>query len=397
MSLTDLEPFTDLFLAIRNGNSKEILHYLPLSPTPNTALFDAIMDFNDNPPGFVKRIFLDPRVRLENDTELLIRLHWSPKFAEIYVALRLRDKFPVHLENSDIEKLSRNITRDLYPIWSISNPKLLISKGYLPKIPIAKERCFLALEMYYFNASTEDIYYWTGFEAYRFVSMLISYPIWTFVTESAAVRIAEATCYSFPCYLHNPSLLYKSNRPKTSMRFLNINNTIRSGNSIPVTRYARDRREGKYHALSPVSYLGTFYYYEKESSVHLSYNRAYISFNKTTAYSELSDSGNLLTGKVLEDHVSGILPADLLMSPEEVSKYQGKVLISNVSDKKRYAGVLLGLYSVEDYLDQKLCKVARDRGYDIVILRSMVGCRQIVTEILDCRDREVSFSNLYTK
>ena len=61
---------------------------------------------------------------------------------------------------------------------------------------------------------------------------------------------------------------------------------------------------------------------------------------------------------------------------------------------KIYAGKTLGLYAIEDCLDQVICKLARKLDLDILILTDMIGSHQIVTEILDTRSRQDSFKNL---
>ena len=52
------------------------------------------------------------------------------------------------------------------------------------------------------------------------------------------------------------------------------------------------------------------------------------------------------------------------------------------------------LYGLEDVWDQPLCVGASKAGYDIVVLENMVGKYQVVTEVLDTRSREDSFSSL---
>ena len=52
------------------------------------------------------------------------------------------------------------------------------------------------------------------------------------------------------------------------------------------------------------------------------------------------------------------------------------------------------MYASEDYLDQEICKMGRERGLDIIVLTHMIGMYQVVTEILDCRNRDISFQRL---
>jgi hypothetical protein len=78
----------------------------------------------------------------------------------------------------------------------------------------------------------------------------------------------------------------------------------------------------------------------------------------------------------------------------EYSKITGKTHKKGLSDKKFYVGKLLELYAVEDELDQQICRLAKEQDIDIIILTNMVGSHQIVTEILDTRNREDSFKSL---
>jgi hypothetical protein len=96
-------------------------------------------------------------------------------------------------------------------------------------------------------------------------------------------------------------------------------------------------------------------------------------------------------------HLRGELPADLLMTPLEYRKLIGKKPKSStlkLPDVPRYIGRDLELYAQEDDLDQPICIFAKKRNIDILILTHMVGSSQVVTEILDTRDRTDSFKSL---
>lgn len=68
--------------------------------------------------------------------------------------------------------------------------------------------------------------------------------------------------------------------------------------------------------------------------------------------------------------------------------------ILKLPQRKRYLGVFLGLYALEDKMDQIICKAAKQKGLELIILNQMIGSHQIVTEILDTRNRIESFSHL---
>ena len=93
------------------------------------------------------------------------------------------------------------------------------------------------------------------------------------------------------------------------------------------------------------------------------------------------------------------LPEDLLMTPNEVHTVSPRwgwtaAEVATLPQDRRYAGVLMGFYANEDFLDQYVCKLARQAGYEVVVLTHMVGSHQVVTEVLDTRARTTSFHNL---
>jgi hypothetical protein len=68
------------------------------------------------------------------------------------------------------------------------------------------------------------------------------------------------------------------------------------------------------------------------------------------------------------------------------------IITNNITNKKYYH--TLGMYAVEDPLDQVVCKFAKYLGFDTVILTNMIGSHQIVSEVLDTRLRAQSFNSL---
>jgi hypothetical protein len=75
---------------------------------------------------------------------------------------------------------------------------------------------------------------------------------------------------------------------------------------------------------------------------------------------------------------------------ENVTTSEAHSLLQN----KYYAGYYLNLYGAEDFLDQLLCIAANKQGYDVVILENMIGSHQVITEVLDTRERRESFKSL---
>jgi len=201
-----------------------------------------------------------------------------------------------------------------------------------------------------------------------------------------------------------PSLVYSSFRPKTDMSLYRVPSSLKTVDekewkTIPVTRYSDGMSRGKYHGEKEegVKYHGTFYYYEPESTTKLAYRTAYRSFNKVTAYEELGGGKCSSIDSILRLWSDKKLPLDLKLTKEQVDCLSGGGdgdIEAEENDIKEYAGNILDLYGAEDGYDQKLCLLAASKGYDIVILEYMVGGFQVVTEILDTRDRLESFRSL---
>jgi len=88
---------------------------------------------------------------------------------------------------------------------------------------------------------------------------------------------------SFPLIFLEPELFYKeSKRPVTNMSLFKQSVQIIGQYRIPVTRYATSMSGRLYntHNSSSSRFIGTFYYYEKESTTFLSYNTSRTFTNK---------------------------------------------------------------------------------------------------------------------
>jgi len=68
--------------------------------------------------------------------------------------------------------------------------------------------------------------------------------------------------------------------------------------------------------------------------------------------------------------------------------------VESLPQVNHYAGHYLSLYAKEDDLDQAICQLGRDHGIDIIILTHMIDSFKIVTEVLDTKDRLISFGSL---
>lgn len=246
---------------------------------------------------------------------------------------------------------------------------------------------------------------------------------WTYKNVEGYKRDALREGGSLGLYLCAPSLLYASNRPKTDMAMFQggMSRVIKredlqagsDGDSfvvldgeiwyvLPVARYAAGMTKGLYFDQeTPQDTCGTFYYLEPESTTFLAYKTRDTFFNKTVCSLAFDGEAQKYSDAPIHEHISGVLPADLMMTPTEamekdVIKDYEKILEQDTSflSQKRYVGYVGDLYAAEDYLDQDICVKGRERGLDVIVLTHMVGMYQVVTEILDTRGRTESFASL---
>lgn len=123
---------------------------------------------------------------------------------------------------------------------------------------------------------------------------------------------------------------------------------------------------GLYYTENNTNFCGTFYYNEPESSTYLAYKTAFVAFNKTDAYEKLSGIyGRYRYGaainKIIRDHISGVIPADFILTPDQVLDFDS-LFSHDLQDREyrrkklpegypaRYEGNLF-VYAVENALD----------------------------------------------
>jgi len=298
-----------------------------------------------------------------------------------------------------------------------------------------------------------EMIFWTikGMEP---ISLLIDHKMWLYCSIEGWITLSLRTGNSLPLLLYSKNDVFPSLRPKTQMLMFkqitslkyNPNNIIihnkfnrniiihnEKYNCLPVSRYASGMSKGLYYNeddgdSETNEYCGTFYYYEPDSNVYLIFNNYRIYKNKFDAinglYNEYINSNvksskytknklqkyiniSYLTQNIFNDDIIKFvekyytseidLPEDLILTPEEIyeiipTKLRKEIL--NEVSVKRYAGVILGLYALEDSYDQIICDLANELDIDVLVLTSMAGSHQIVEEILDVRDRMTSFSCL---
>jgi hypothetical protein len=339
----------------------------------------------------------------------IIRYNKFPEFSQLQYDMEnnLKDKGIVHCY---IEKA---------PL------KQMLNCGFVPCIFYKKFRdkdIKKAVEYYYQNFNDDEIEYWAGIKNFR--HWIQDVGIWTLITKKYADASAEKGD-SYPLILHFSSMLYDSNRPKTTMSnyqvpysnryYGNIKNI--DGLTLPVTRYSSGMSKGLYYekTRSP-DICGRFYYYEPQSQTKLSYETLYKTFNKTTCMREFADilssfgamadmknellfilekteKENPLKITAINNHIDGIYNREMKFSPDEASELGLYKSTMNFPDSQKKVYLDGGVYAFEDKYDQILCKIGSTLGYDIIIFESIIGSHQAVTEVLDTRTD--SFSHLW--
>lgn len=298
----------------------------------------------------------------------------------------------------------------------VAEPKKFILNGLVPHSINALNQPWM-VDWLLENRSTADIEFWHGIPLDSIVDGLRTERLWLYKSIETWKRECTKKANSLPLLLYCPSLVYSiSKRPKTDMSLFRspfsrsishsdvYNNRVKIEGQvwkvIPVTRYAEGMSKGLYYGSErPVNSCGTFYYVEPQSSTYLAYKTELIAFNKSDACLKLGvDIGELKDEPDLLKHTNGTYRRDLMMTSEEVQRIDRSSNITGTSQRSHYAGERLYMYALEDDLDQRLCIAANELGYDVVILEAMIGRYQVVSEVLDTRRREDSFSCLlYTE
>lgn len=148
----------------------------------------------------------------------------------------------------------------------------------------------------------QQIAWWLSLED---VKEALSYvQLWSFYTKEGA-RKEALRGNSYASVFTYPELLYKtSKRPRTDMSMFRLPASLRLSDMrpqeklLPVTRYALGMRKSLFfEETAKKEFCGTFYYWEEESTTFLRYQTIHSSFSKFTAYHELKDRYEQITGK----------------------------------------------------------------------------------------------------
>lgn len=351
-----------------------------------------------------------------------------------------------------LSKTKHNIFK--VKLKNIGNVELLIKNGFLPSFLDPEDNSYSLYgnnsdltrkfsSIYVEKMSNDDFMFWYDdtiqslLEDLRYTDDLDPYKIYLYGNIQGWKDFCLKNAVSLPLYFYSPNLLYNSFRPKTEMlMFKDVNSQVYKNvqddpeningkillteenkiiKGIPVTRYSKGMSKGLYYKESDKKYCGTFYYFEPESTTFLKYNTYRTYRNKYNAiyslYEEFNIKDNVKSpfmkkSKSLDDSIIQNyyinpyqFPKGLLMSPKQymnITKnyYKKSINVNNLTARKHYVGVNLGLYALEDIYDQEICNIAAKNNIDIIILREMIGEYQVVSEILDTRSRNISFKNL---
>lgn len=312
----------------------------------------------------------------------------------------------------------------IYPIGRIYDPKIMIKYGFLPTSFNFNTTYFID---YINGVDLNDINFWHSQTELNQILNLDSEPRWLYNTLETHKHNSIISAISLPLLLYAPELVYKgSKRPVNDMSIYRSpvsykikrdqirDNTVELEGDIwsviPVTRYAAGMSRGLFYTENndKTDFCGTFYYYEPESTTLLAYKTSGTFFNKYVAAESLNGAIDkygvsdillkLSHNNYLMAYINGKLPQDLMFTPDEYARYSYEINSTFIntsgipSQSLGYGGGIL--YAVEDALDQPLCKLGKDNNLDLIILKSMPGSFQLVTEVLDTRSREDSFKSL---
>lgn len=380
-------------------------------------------------------------------TKLMILIHASSKMMsliDIYLNVfmehpKIKPYQIIIRSNKDIDDLRDKYVVNgrseyIYPVRYVDDPRIFMRNGFFPTT-IPQHRSSILTD-YVNNVSNNVIDFWNDNwspDLREILPLLKVESRWSYKTIYDHKKNGIENADSLPLLMFAPEMTYKgSKRPFNDMSMfrspashrISRNDVIIDQNTIdvlvtidskqyraiPVTRYAAGMKRGLFNAEGgEKEYCGTFYYYEPESTTLLIYGTGHVSFNKYRAMLEIDANNPIIytyyENLILNMYTGGLIPGDLMLTPLEAhdiyrkkypmeDDYWSSDKVAILPQDKHYAGEYLGLYAVEDKLDQPLCIACNKKGYDIIVLTNMPGSHQTVVEVLDTRSREESFKNL---
>jgi MYND finger len=399
---------------------------VPIEKAKTVEMARILYEYGANPYRYVGggNIALDEMVKFYNIREFMKEAHeempaivsrWL-RFARRLIVMGVEER-PILLEDVWIEKEVQNLPGLIFgehtppqisqKEWTVDLLRHCMYNGLFPIPHYAHVQKHIE-DIFFRRYNDTTLEFWTQVSTTRRLRRIQSL---MYLPGEDIESYALNNSFALPLLLFAPEKLYaNSHRPKTAMKLFQIPTShLRRELTLDddtkqfmVTRYAQGMYGGLYHMnYDEQEHCGTFYYFEPESETILT-ARA----NKVLYAKDKIEAFNMITRKV-EPHqvVSAEEVANnrLYYTPMEFIRKFGDLKIKrrlmNKADfqgnRQYYCAHVLNVYANQDEFDQVLCKAARKKGYEIVVLEDMVGARQIVTEILDVRLRKESFEHLY--
>lgn len=363
------------------------------------------------------QIMLDEMSKFYNIREFLIEAsEETPRRVKDLILLQRKTKRTKFQIRDIIAKKKNDDT------VSIIEFRHLIYNGFFPH-SASPEASKMHEDVFFRRYNITTLSYWVNVGHVKtFYTTFYSIKYFKFYTEEMMIDDAMSMSYSFPLLLSYPKSLYKdSRRPKNNMSMFGVKPSFEpfyDFKSFPVTRYGHGMSRGMFSSSNDSEnlYCGTFYYLEPESRTYLlcKDNRIIYADDKIDAMNKLSKLNGFKDFKQKLEGSGRYTDLDkerMMLTPDEYfnkyKKYWDDSLRSRYDpdnyqntlqrNRKYYYAHVEDLYASQDEWDQPLCVLARTVGIDVVVLKYMEGSRQIVTEILDTRKRQISFDHLYYK
>lgn len=342
------------------------------------------------------------------------------------------------------EEHHQNIINEMIKELNTTGRTKLFNKGWYPNLDKIKQSMFIQ-DLYQIRNKKIDAAF-----------LFPKYDLYTYVYKSLSEinNDIKSECDPDPFFvyiMYNQKYIYpRSFRARTTMKIFqhdqlqitlptNLLNELREGKlieiegkyALPVTRYSCGmNRSLFYNDTTNIKYCGTFYYYEIDSDILLSFNTYLYAINKFDAfvkmiwealgegdiniYDNKYDKNKFVEKKreELEVFFNNVKNYKTESNYDFFDKYvkfiKGEKVFEFDNNYIKYndgTSVINDYYAIEDDLDQPLCRLASGMdqnfyplpskiNYEVIYLEKMVGTNRFVSEVLDTRPRKDSINSL---
>lgn len=218
------------------------------------------------------------------------------KYREEYTIHLSVDRVNNEIMNNIVEKCKESGRFNIYIeniyIENIKNVEKLLNWGLVPNYIDNEIEYAIYLLLNGYNEYDQK--FWLGHTS-RYLLRSIHY--WCYISYDYAQHLARKNPSSVPFMVKYPELLYsQSKRPINDMSqyFIEKHLNITNKSYINVTRYTDGMRRGLFHGENNGKYIGTFYYYEPQSTTALTYQTVLKCQNKVDAVEKLIEEMNRL-------------------------------------------------------------------------------------------------------